>query len=890
MLRLENIKKDYIVGEETLPALKGISATFREHEFVSILGPSGCGKTTLLNIIGGLDRYTSGDLVIDGVSTKNYTDYHWDTYRNHRIGFIFQSYNLIPHQTVLKNVQLALTISGVSEEESKARAAKALERVGLGDQVNKKPNQLSGGQMQRVAIARALINDPEIILADEPTGALDSKTSVQIMELLKEISGEKLIVMVTHNPELAEQYSNRIIRLQDGLITDDTNPYEEAAEEATEEKKTKFKVDMSFKTAFMLSLNNLLTKKGRTFLTAFAGSIGIIGIALILSLSSGFQTYIDNIEESTLSSYPVQIEAETADFSARMGTAMSADKKEAEREKEDDKIYANSMMSTMVNNMLSGVHKNDLGSFKQYLEKEGNEIRENAIDIQYNYGANLNIYSADTSAGLVKSNPSPLFDDVGIKEMYQGTMFESMYNSRTNIWKQLIGDASFVGNQYNVVAGKLPTKYDEVVLLVNKNNEISDYTLYTLGILDQFEFKNMVKKVMNGETDTGLSKGQDKFEYTDFLGKEYAVVPSGEFYKKVGLVYQDRSGDEEYVKQLISSKSVKVKIVGVAKAKEESISSMEMGSIGYLGELGDYILKANEKTEAVRAQRANPQVDILTGAKFDSGKFKITKENNQYYLNGEAITTDNVIDLIKDYVPAQYLSMMKASISKMSNAQLQRMIPQVMDQYSSVLSNSTLEDNLRTLGAGDTKNPTQILIYAKDFESKEAISDAIEAYNKQAGEAKEIQYTDYIGTMLDSVSKIVNIVSYVLIAFVAISLVVSSIMIGIITYISVLERTKEIGILRAIGASKRDISNVFNAETMIVGLCAGVIGIVATVLLDIPINLIIAHLSGIHGVAKLPILGVVALILISVFLTFIAGLIPAKMAAKKDPVIALRTE
>ena len=890
MLRLENIKKDYIVGEETLPALKGISATFREHEFVSILGPSGCGKTTLLNIIGGLDRYTSGDLVIDGVSTKNYTDYHWDTYRNHRIGFIFQSYNLIPHQSVLKNVQLALTISGVSEEESKERAKKALERVGLGDQINKKPNQLSGGQMQRVAIARALINDPEIILADEPTGALDSKTSVQIMELLKEISGEKLIVMVTHNPELAAQYSNRIIRLQDGLITDDTNPYEEAAEEKKEEKKTKFKVDMSFKTAFMLSLNNLLTKKGRTFLTAFAGSIGIIGIALILSLSSGFQTYIDNIEESTLSSYPVQIEAETADFNSQMGTAMAADKEEAEREKEEGKIYANSMMSTMVNNMLSGVHKNDLGAFKQFLEKEGNEIQKNAIDIQYNYGANLNIYSTDTSAGVIKSNPSPLFDDVGIKEMYQGTMFESMYDSRTNVWKQLIGDAEFVGNQYTVVAGKLPTRYDEVVLLVNKNNEISDYTLYTLGILDQFEFKNMIKKVMNGETDTGLSKGQDKFEYTDFLGKEYAVVPTGEFYEKAGPVYRDRSGDDAFLKKLIATKSVKVKIVGVAKAKEESISSMEMGSIGYLGELGDYILKANEKTDAVRAQRANPQIDILSGSQFDSGKFKITKENNQYYLNGTAITKDNVIDLIKDYVPAQYLSMMKASVAKMSNAQLQRMIPQVMDQYSSVLSSSTLEDNLRTLGAGDTKNPTQILIYAKDFESKEAIADAIEAYNQQAGEDREIRYTDYIGTMLDGVSKIVNIVSYVLIAFVAISLVVSSIMIGIITYISVLERTKEIGILRAIGASKRDISNVFNAETMIVGLCAGIIGIVATVLLDIPINMIIAHLSGIHGVAKLPILGVVVLILISVFLTFIAGLIPAKMAAKKDPVIALRTE
>jgi len=890
MLRLENITKDYVVGEEVMPALKGISAQFRKHEFVAVLGPSGCGKTTLLNIIGGLDRYTDGDLVIEGTSTKNYTDYHWDTYRNRRIGFIFQSYHLIPHQSVLQNVTLALTIAGVSEQEGKQRAKEALEKVGLGDQLHKKPNQLSGGQMQRVAIARALVNDPEIILADEPTGALDSETGVQIMELLKEISSEKLIIMVTHNPELATQYANRIIRLKDGLIVDDSNPYTGEEEETKEEEKKRFKVDMSFKTAFSLSLFNLMAKKGRTFLTAFAGSIGIIGIALILSLSSGFQTYIDNIEESTLSAYPVQIETEAADFNAQMTASMSAEKEQAEREREEGKIYSNAMMSTMINSMLAGVHHNDLASFKQYLEKDGNAIRESAIDIQYNYGTNLNIYSTDTSAGIIKTNPSPLLDDVGYKQMYEGTMFESMYDSRTNIWKQLIGDASFVGKQYDVVAGKLPQKYDEVVLLVNKNNEISDYSLYTLGILDQFEFKDMVNKVMNGETDTGLSTAQSSFKYTDFLGKEFSIVPTGEFYKKVGGTYQDRSGDEAFLKELIAKKGVKIKIVGVAKAKEESISSMEIGSVGYLGELTDFILKANNETAAVKAQRANRGVDILTGTKFDSGKFKITKENNQYYLNGEAITTDNVIDLIQDYVPAEYLNMMKMSISKMSNAQLQRMIPQVMDQYSSLLSSSTYDDNLRKLGAGDKNTPTQILIYAKDFASKEAIAAEIEAYNQKAGDEKKIEYTDYIGTMLSGVSRIVNIVSYVLIAFVAISLVVSSIMIGIITYISVLERTKEIGILRAIGASKKDISHVFNAETFIVGLFAGLIGIITTVLLDIPINMIIAHLSGIHGVAKLPILGALALILISIFLTFIAGLIPAKMAAKKDPVIALRTE
>lgn len=890
MLRLDHITKDYMVGEKAVPALKGVSAVFRKHEFVAVLGPSGCGKTTLLNIIGGLDRYTSGDLVIDGVSTKAYTDYHWDTYRNRRIGFVFQSYNLIPHQSVLKNVELALTIAGVSEQECKQRAKEALEQVGLGDQLDKKPNQLSGGQMQRVAIARALVNDPEIILADEPTGALDSKTSVQIMELLKKISDEKLIIMVTHNPDLAEQYANRIIKLHDGLIVDDSNPYEPNEQEQTQAEKPKYKVDMSYKTAFSLSLNNLLTKKGRTFLTAFAGSIGIIGIALILSLSSGFQNYINNIEESTLSSYPVQIETEATDFNAQMTSAMEADSEQAKQEREEGKIHSNAMMSTMVNSMLAGVHHNDLAAFKQYLEKDDNVIAQQATDIQYFYGSNLNIYGTDTSAGIIKTNPSPLLDDVGMKEMYQGTMFESMYDSRTNIWRQLIGDADFVSNQYDVVAGKLPSKFDEVVLLVNKNNEISDYSLYTLGILDQFEFKDMVKKVMNGETDTGLSQGQSTFEYSDFLGKEFAIVPTGEFYKKIGGVFQDRSGDESYVKELIANQSVRIKIVGVAKAKEESISSMEIGSVGYLSELSDYILKMNNNTAVVKTQRANPDTDVLTGSKFDSGKFQITKENNQYYLNGEAITTDNVIGLIEDYVPAEYLNMMKVSLAKMSNAQLQRMIPQVMEQYSSLLSSSTYEDNLRAMGAGDKDKPTQILIYAKDFEAKEKIADEIEAYNSSVSEDKTIEYTDYIGTMLSGVSRIVNIVSYVLIAFVAISLVVSSIMIGIITYISVLERTKEIGILRAIGASKKDISHVFNAETFIVGLFAGLIGILITVLLDIPINMIIAHLSGIHGVARLPLPGAIVLILISIFLTFIAGLIPAGLAAKKDPVIALRTE
>ena len=500
------------------------------------------------------------------------------------------------------------------------------------------------------------------------------------------------------------------------------------------------------------------------------------------------------------------------------------------------------------------------------------------------------IYRSDTSNGLVKTNPSPLLDDVGIKEMYQGTMFESAYNSYTNIWKQMIGDNNFIKSQYDVVAGKLPESYNEVVLLVNKYDEVSDYTLYTLGFLDQAEFTDMVKKVMNGETDAELSAGEDSFAYSDIVGTEFALIPNGELFKKVGGVYQDRSGDSGFMSDVIKNKSIKLKIVGVARAKEESISAMEIGSVGYTGELTDYLLKVNNNSSAVKAQLANKDVDIFTGTRFDTGKFKITKKNNQYYCNGEAITTDNVLDLIKDFVPEDALGMMKVSLKQMSNTELQMMIPRVLDQYSSLVSTNTFDGNLKTLGAGEKSKPTQILIYAKDFESKEKITAEIEKYNQGVSEDKKIEFTDYIGAMLSNVSKIVNVVSYVLIAFVAISLVVSSIMIGIITYISVLERTKEIGILRAIGASKRDISNVFNAETFIVGLFAGIIGIAVTVILDIPINLIILHFSGIHGVAKLPILGALILIIISVFLTFIAGLIPAKMAAKKDPVIALRTE
>lgn len=895
MLKLDKITKDYIVGGETLNVLKGISVEFRKSEFVAVLGQSGCGKTTLLNIIGGLDRYTSGNLIIEGVSTKDYTDYNWDAYRNHSIGFVFQSYNLIPHQTVLKNVELALTIAGVDKEECKKRAVAALEKVGLGDQLNKKPNQMSGGQMQRVAIARALINDPEIILADEPTGALDSTTSVQIMKLLKQISKDKLIIMVTHNPELAEKYANRTIRLHDGVITDDSNPYDSESEkgpeggEEGEDKRKKYKVDMSFKTAFGLSLNNLLTKKGRTFLTAFAGSIGIIGIALILSLSSGFQNYISNIEESTLSSYPITIETQSADMQSEMTSLMDSRGGEHTKNKQSGKIYTNSIMSGMINGMLSGVHSNDLSSFKTYLDSDKSSIKKYANDIQYAYGSEMQIYKSDTSNGVVKVNPSPLLDEVGVKEMYAGTMFESTYNTYTNVWRQMIGDTKFIKSQYNVVAGSLPHAYNEVVMIINKYDEVSDYTLYTLGILDQSEFTSMVKKVMNGETNASLSASNQSFKYTDLVGLEFSVVPTGDFYKKVGGAYTDMSKNSAYVKGLVNN-GIKLRIVGVVKAKEESVSAAEIGSVGYTSELTDYLLEENNKTAVVKAQLANKDVDVFTSQRFSSGKYNITQQNGSYYCNGEKLTTDNVIKYIKDYVPESQLPMLKNYLKKMSNTELQLVIPKVLEQYSSLVSTNTYDGNLQTLGAGEKNTPTQISIYAKDFASKEAITKEIDSYNKTVGDSGKIQYTDYVGMLLSNVSKIVDVVSDVLIAFVAISLVVSSIMIGIITYISVLERTKEIGILRAIGASKRDVSNVFNAETLIIGLSAGIIGILMTVLLDQPINWIIAHYTGIHGVASLPLYGAAALILISVFLTFIAGLIPARMASKKDPVIALRTE
>ena len=849
MLELKNIKKDYISSDTKVSALKGIDITFRKHEFVSILGPSGCGKTTLLNIIGGLDDYTKGDLIINGKSTKKFKDSDWDTYRNHNVGFVFQSYNLIPHQSVLANVELALTLSGVSATERKKRAKKALEEVGLKDQIHKKPNQLSGGQMQRVAIARALVNDPDIILADEPTGALDSKTSVQIMELLKSISKDKLIIMVTHNPDLAKEYSTRIIKLLDGNMVSDSKPYEPKKKEE-QEFTTKGKKSMSIKTAFSLSLNNLMTKKGRTFLTSFAGSIGIIGIALILSLSNGVQNYIDSIEEDTLSTYPISIYKQNVDMSSIMVSMMGMNDK---KEHPFDKIYTNNIMNNVVETMANQVQSNDLHEFKKFIEEE--HLSEYTNSIEYGYNITLNVYNADYSNGIVKVNPNEIFDNVGLSEMMGNTNYgDSATYSQTEVFKQLLDNENLLKDQYNLVSGKWPTEYNEVVLIVDENNEISDYTLYSLGVLNTEPLKEAIKGIFGGNK-TEFNPEETSYDYNELLDLKLKLILSTSYYQKSGNVYIDKSGDDNYVKSLIDN-GVDLKIVGIIKPNEERMSNKVYGNIGYTRSLVDYAIDKTLETEIAKSQLDNKEINVLTGMNFSS-KFDINNLTNEqkYYL--ASLSQEELISLMTS------------------------------------MENNTYDNVISELGIVDKDYPSSINIYPKDFESKETISNIIEDYNKKKTDNNEldkvINYTDIVGLMMSSVTSIVNVISYVLIAFVAISLVVSSIMIGIITYISVLERTKEIGILRAIGASKKDVSRVFNAETMIIGLVSGTIGIVVTLILNIIINIVLKHLVGL-SVASLPLLGAIILVIISVLLTLIAGLIPSKIASKKDPVEALRTE
>lgn len=895
MLELNDIKKDYVSGSTTVSALKGINLRFRDCEFVSILGQSGCGKTTMLNIIGGLDKYTSGDLKINGVSTKNYKDRDWDFYRNNSIGFVFQSYNLIPHQTVLSNVELALTLSGVSKAERKKRAIEALEKVGLGEQIHKKPNQMSGGQMQRVAIARALVNNPDILLADEPTGALDTETSIQIMELLKEISKDRLIIMVTHNPELAKDYSTRIVRLLDGVITDDSDPYtledmeadikaKEAAKVKASEKKNKKsgkkqKTSMSFFTALSLSFNNLMTKKTRTILTAFAGSIGIIGIAMILSISNGIQLYIDRVQRDTLSSYPITLQAESIDISS-MVTSMTGNS-DSEEHEDKSKIYSNDIMGDMINTMVKEVKSNNLSEFKKYIENGSSDIKSYVSDIQYSYDVPLNIYMKDTSNGVEQLNPSTMFDSIygegatSTSSAMSSGMGMGMF-SNSSVWNQLLGNQQVLDEQYDVLAGHWPENFNEVVLVVDKNNEVDDYTLYSLGLKDPEEVRTLFKKMMVGESYE--TKKDISYTFDEILDTEFKLVMPTDMYKynDVTGTWDDYSKDDKYMTNVVNN-GTDIKVCGIIRPNDDAVSTSISSGIGYTAKLTEYIIEEVKNSEIAKAQLADTSVDVFTGVPFDNDR------------NTE-ITMNDVNAYMATLSPEES-AQMQAMTSGMSDDQILQLFSASLKART---TDATLDSNKSKLGITDLDTPSQIDIYATDFDSKEKVQNIIKDYNKlQQDDGKEenvINYTDYVGIMMSSVSTIINAISYVLIAFVAISLIVSSIMIGIITYISVLERTKEIGVLRSIGASKKDVSRIFNAETLIEGFVSGALGIVVTLLLCIPANALIKHLTDISNVAQLPVAGGVILIIISMFLTFIAGLIPAKLAAKKDPVVALRSE
>ena len=972
MLKLKDIRKDYLAGDSVVHALKGIDLEFRENEFVAILGHSGCGKTTLLNIIGGLDQYTSGDLVINGKSTKNFTDGDWDTYRNHSIGFVFQSYNLIPHQTVLSNVELALTLSGVAPAERRARAIDALKKVGLGEQIYKKPNQMSGGQMQRVAIARALVNDPDILLADEPTGALDSDTSVQIMNILKEISEDKLIIMVTHNPDLAEAYASRIIRIKDGLIVGDSMPYDSGREEQPQAEPGKKKTSMSFFTALALSTNNLLTKKARTILTAFAGSIGIIGIALIMSLSNGIQNYIDKVQEDTLSSYPVTIQAESYDMSGMMTSLMGVHSEAEENKHENDAVYSSTILYDMMNSMISADKEvNNLKPFKEFLETDP-EIGQYISSVQYSYDLDMNLYARDVDDNIVKTDITELLQNAmsltfgGDYSSYFSTF--GQYYSVADAWQEMLPGENgelinpLLKSQYDLIYGHWPENYDEVVLVVNKNNEVSDLVLYALGLKSNSALADDMQAFMDQEN---LNTELESWSYEDICSRIVRYIYPADQYS-----YDEETGeyvdlaDEELGLRTLYNNGMDVKISGIIRQDEDAVSGMMSGSIGYTHALVEHVVNEAKNKDLVKRQLEDTTHDVFTGLPFlddsdeafsNSRKTEAAKdyiaaasdeELADVYVKYMSVPED---DYVQDLIDEQMADMTRSDIedmvlkyypeyssmlSKMDDDTLfdyvgQMIGEQVKQQYAAqmeamyrnlpddkladefellaledddylwiynnamppVYSDSTLKDNLKKLGYVDLDSPSIINIYVSTFEDKDSIADAIERYNDSVSDDDQISYTDYVALLMSSITTIINVISYVLIAFVAISLVVSSIMIGIITYISVLERTKEIGILRAIGASKKDVSRVFNAETFIIGLAAGLIGIFMTVLLNIPINIIVHDLTGIMSLkSELPMVGGAALVLISVGLTFIAGLIPSSLAAKKDPVEALRTE
>ncbi len=852
MLEIRKITKIYETDGFKQKALNNVSINFRKSEFASILGPSGSGKTTLLNIIGGLDRYDKGDLIINEVSTKKYNDNDWDAYRNHRVGFVFQSYNLISHQTVLQNVELALTLSGVSKNERKKRATEVLKSVGLTDHINKLPNQLSGGQMQRVAIARALINDPDILLADEPTGALDSETSTQIMDLLKNVAKDKLVIMVTHNPELAEKYSTRIIKLKDGEVIDDTNSYDgkiNTKETLEKEKQKSKKTSMNLKTALSLSLNNLMTKKGRTILTAFAGSIGIIGIALILSLSHGLNSYINKVEEDTLSLYPLTLEKNSMDQTTLMQSLMEERKRESNK---DGKVYSNNIMTDMISSVAGSRTVNDLKGFKEYIENNS-DIDKYVSDIRYTYNLNLNLYKSDYEEKIVQVNPSTVFDNIGLQSDMMETVSVSSMNE-VNSFTELPTDEEMLNNSYELVSGKMPENYNEVVLVMDKNNEVSDYALYSLGLLDQDELKSILNKIMSGEQID--KKDTYTYNYDEIIGLKYKLVINTDYYTKNGNMWVDNRNNTDFMKNLLNN-SIDIEVVGILKISEDS-SLTTTGVIGYTKDLTNYVVNKINESQIAKEQKENPNINVFTGLEFNS--------NSNFDINS---------------LPLEQ----QAYLRSLSEVELAN----VIKEYTTNMG-STYESNIQKLGIVDLEDPYTILLYPKDFESKDEIVNIIDKFNEGKEEKDKLLYNDIVGVMMSSVTTIINAISYILIAFVSISLIVSSIMIAIITYISVIERTKEIGILRAIGARKKDVSRVFNAETLIEGLFAGILGIVVTLILNIPINIVIKNITNISGLSKLPLVGALVLIIISVLLTFIAGLIPSKIASKKDPVVALRTE
>lgn len=882
MLELINIRKTYGKDESAVEALKGVSIKFRESEFVSILGQSGCGKTTLLNIIGGLDQYTSGDLIINGVSTKAYKDSDWDTYRNHTIGFIFQSYNLISHQSVLANVELALTLSGISKQERRRKAIQALDKVGLRSHMHKRPNQLSGGQMQRVAIARALINNPDILLADEPTGALDSETSVQVMDLLKEIAKDRLVIMVTHNPELAEMYSTRIIRLSDGNLIGDSNPFdgrivynEAGCADAPRRKESivrKKKSSMSFITAMSLSFNNLMTKKGRTFLTSFAGSIGIIGIALILSVSTGVQAYIDSIEQSTMSSYPIQIQQSTINPSSMMSALMQTSSSNEPRD--PNKIYSSEIMVQMMTSMSSSVSINNLDKFRDYIESHP-DFKKYCTDVKYSYSANLNTYFLQEDGTYKNSSKGmdQMYETMGLtgisKEMMSS--MASMMSTMGSVtgWTELIGGTESIMKDYELVDGRYPENLNEIVLIVDKNNQISDYTLYVLGIRDYAEvqewMKHAIEAYINGTENTYEIEPTDytfdeiyDFQFKVLLDSDHYVLQDGKIHELDTSVEEDNAILNERLEN-----ATELKIVGILRPSDDSMAMANIGTIGYMSDLMDNVIARSNKSDVVKAQLADKEVDLFTGIRFDSKGYTI------------------------DDIP--YLSEI---LEKYPSDVASAIVNQVLNYLNKDrVTTNTYDGNLKKLGYIDVDNPSSISIYPKDFEAKEQIVKYIAEYNEEQSKDDEITYTDTVALLMSSVTTIIDAISYVLIAFVAISLVVSSIMIGIITYISVLERTKEIGILRAIGASKRDIARVFNAETIFVGFVAGLIGIVCSLGLIVVINVILFYFTGLANLkAVLEPIPAIILVGISVVLTFVAGLFPSKTASKKDPVIALRTE